>query len=71
MNYWGARMINLNKLHNINYLQQKQKALIIARRSATEQEQKAINIELSIIYNAKYKALQEARGNGKANNKNN
>lgn len=64
-------MINLNKLNNINYLKQKQTALLIARRSATEQEQKIINIELSIIYNAKYKALQEARGNEKANNKNN
>lgn len=54
-------MINLNRLNNINYLKQKQMSLLIARRTATEQEQKIINIELSIIYKAKYKLLKEAK----------
>ena len=51
-------MINLNRLNNINYIKIKQSALIIARRTATPAEQRAINIELDIIYNAKYKVLK-------------
>lgn len=52
-------MLTLNKLNNLDYLRAKQSALIIARRTATPAEQMAINIELNIIYNAKYKILKE------------
>ena len=52
-------MINLNRLNNIDYIKVKQAALIIARRTATPADQMAINIELNIIYNAKYKVLKE------------
>ena len=52
-------MLVLNKLSNLDYIRAKQSALIIARRTATPAEQMAINIELNIIYNAKYKVLKE------------
>ena len=52
-------MINLNRLNDISYIKAKQTALIIARRTATPVEQRAINIELDIIYNAKYEVLKE------------
>lgn len=52
-------MLVLNKLSNLEYIMAKQAALIIARRTATPADQRAINIELDIIYNAKYKALKE------------
>ena len=52
-------MINLNRLNDTSYIKAKQAALIIARRTATPAEQRAINIELTIIYNAKYKILKE------------
>ena len=52
-------MLALNRLNNLDYIRAKQSALIIARRKATPAEQMAINIELSIIYNAKYKVLKE------------
>ena len=48
-------MIALNRLNDIDYIKAKQTALIIARRTATPTEQIAINIELDILYNAKYK----------------
>ena len=51
-------MINLNRLNDISYIKAKQAALIIARRTATPAEQRAINIELNIIYDAKLKALK-------------
>lgn len=50
-------MLCLNRLNDINYLQAKEKALILARRQATRPQQQVINILLSIIYNAKYKLL--------------
>ena len=53
-------MINLNRLNDISYIKAKQAALIIARRTATPAEQRAINIELDLIYNAKYKVLKES-----------
>ena len=52
-------MINSNRLNDICYIKAKQAALIIARRTATPADQMAINIELNIIYNAKYKVLKE------------
>lgn len=52
-------MIILNRLNNLDYIRAKQSALIIARRTATPAEQMAINTELNIIYNAKYKILKE------------
>ena len=52
-------MLVFNKLNNLDYIRAKQSALIIARRTATPAEQRAINIELDIIYNAKYKILKE------------
>ena len=52
-------MLTLNKLNNLDYIRVKQAALIIARRTATPAEQRAINIELDIIYNAKYKILKK------------
>lgn len=52
-------MLVLNRLDNLDYIRAKQSALIIARRTATPAEQMAINIELNIIYNAKYKILKE------------
>ena len=52
-------MLTLNKLNNLDYIRAKQSALIIARRTATPAEQRTINIELDIIYNAKYKVLKE------------
>ena len=52
-------MLVLNKLNDLDYIMTKQSALIIARRTATPAEQRAINIELDIIYNAKYKVLKE------------
>ena len=54
-------MLTLNKLNDIDYIRAKQSALIIARRTATPAEQMAINIELNIIYNAKYKVLKETK----------
>ena len=54
-------MLVLNKLNNLDYIRAKQSALIIARRTATPAEQRAINIELDIIYNAKYKVLKGLR----------
>ena len=52
-------MLTLNRLNNLDYIRAKQSALIIARRTAIPAEQRAINIELDIIYNAKYKVLKE------------
>lgn len=52
-------MITLNRLNDLEYIKAKQSALIIARRTATPAEQMAINIELNMIYNAKYKVLKE------------
>lgn len=52
-------MLALNKLNNLEYIMVKQAALIIARRTAKPVEQMAINFELNIIYNAKYKVLKE------------
>lgn len=52
-------MLTLNRLNNLDYIRAKQSVLIIARRTATPVEQRAINIELDIIYNAKYKVLKE------------
>lgn len=52
-------MINLNRLNNINYIKAKQAVLIIARRTATPTEQYAINLELSIIYQVKYRILKK------------
>lgn len=54
-------MINLNRLNDINYIKAKQAALIIAGRTATPTEQYAINLELSIIYQAKYKILKSKK----------
>ena len=54
-------MLILNRLKNLDYIRAKQSALIIARRTATPADQMAINIELNIIYNAKYKVLKELR----------
>ena len=51
-------MLTLNRLNNLDYIRAKQSALIIARRTVTPAEQRAINIELDIIYNAKYKVLK-------------
>ena len=51
-------MINLNRLNDMNYIKAKQTALIIARRTATPTEQHAINLELNIIYQAKYNLLK-------------
>ena len=51
-------MLVFNKLNNLDYIMAKQSVLIIARRTATPAEQRAINIELDIIYNAKYKVLK-------------
>ena len=59
-------MLTLNKLNNLDYIRAKQSALIIARRTATPAEQRTINIELDIIYNAKYKVLKELN-NGNSN----
>ena len=52
-------MIILNKLNNLDYIRAKLSALIIARRTATPAEQRAINTESDIIYNAKHKVLKE------------
>ena len=52
-------MLTLNRLNNLDYIRAKQSALIIARRTVTPAEQRAINIELDVIYNAKYKVLKE------------
>lgn len=51
-------MLALNKLKNLDYIMAKQAALIIARRTATPVEQRAINFELSVIYDAKLKILK-------------
>jgi hypothetical protein len=51
-------MINFNKLKNIDYIREKQAALLIARREASPEKQKIINIELDIIYQAKYNILK-------------
>ena len=61
-------MIALNRLNDMDYIKAKQPALIIARRTATPVEQIAINIELNILYNAKYK-IKGAK-NENDNNKN-
>ena len=55
-------MLNLNKLNDIEYIRAKEQAHIIARRTATPEQQKSINIELNILYNAKYKLLKEIKG---------
>lgn len=52
-------MLVLNKLNNLDYIRAKQAAAIIARRTATPIEQRAINNELDIIYKAKYNILKE------------
>ena len=52
-------MINLNRLNDINYIKEKQAALIVARQIATPIEQQAINIELSILEKAKNKILEK------------
>ena len=52
-------MLVLNKLHNLDYIMAKQAALVKARRTAKPVEQTAINIELNVVYNAKYKVLKE------------
>lgn len=52
-------MINFSRLNNIKYIRAKEQAYIIARRTATARQQVIINLELSIIYNAKYKLLGE------------
>lgn len=52
-------MILLEKLNNLNYLREKQSALIIARRTATPPEQEDINIELDYIYDTIYRILKE------------
>ena len=51
-------MLVFNKLNNLNYIRAKQSALIIARRTATPAEQRAINNDLDIIYNAKRKLFE-------------
>lgn len=51
-------MINLNKLNNLEYIKIKIQSHITARRTATETQQKAISIELNMLYNAKYKILK-------------
>lgn len=55
-------MLNLGKLNNIEYIKAKEQAHILTRRTATPEQQKAINIELHILYNAKYKLLKETKG---------
>ena len=54
----GGKVISFNKLNNIEYIREKQAALITARRTAPESQQRAINIELNLIYEAKYKLLK-------------
>ena len=58
-------MIALNRLNDMDYIKAKQTALIIARRTATPTEQIAINIELNILYNAKYKRKETKNDNNK------
>jgi hypothetical protein len=48
-------------LNNLNYLREKQSALIIARRTATPAEQQEINVELEYIYDAIYRILKEKK----------
>lgn len=51
-------MLNLTKLKDIEYIKIKIQSHITARRTATEAQQKAINLELNALYNAKYKILK-------------
>lgn len=55
-------MLNLTKLNNLEYIKIKIQSHIKARRTATEAQQKAINIELTMLYNSKYKLLKEIKG---------
>lgn len=55
-------MLNLTKLNNLEYIKIKIQSHITARRTATPEQQKAINIELNMLYNAKYKLLKEIKG---------
>lgn len=53
-------MLVLNNLKNIKYLQAKEAALIAAKKTATQAEQREIDLEMGIILNAK-KALKELK----------
>lgn len=53
-------MLVLNNLKNIKYIQAKEAALIAAKKTATQAEQREIDLEMGIILNAK-KALKELK----------
>ena len=51
---------NENKMsNNLDYVNEKIKALIIARRTASEKMQKLINFDLTFLYDIKYKLLKQ------------
>lgn len=58
-------MLVLNNLKNIKYLQAKEAALIAAKKTATQAEQREIDLEMEIILKAK-KALLEKQRTSKA-----
>lgn len=46
------------KLNNLEYIIDKIKSLILARRVASQDTQKRINTQLTWLYNQKYKILK-------------
>ena len=52
-------MFILKRLDDLNYINEKIKTLIIARRTANEKTQKNINFDLTFLYDIKYKLLKQ------------
>lgn len=53
-------MLVLNNLKNIKYLQAKEAALIAAKKTATQAEQREIDLEMEIILKAKKSVVRKA-----------
>ena len=52
-------MISSKRLNDLQYVEAKIRALIIARRTADTLSQKSINLDLDLLYDAKYNLLKK------------
>lgn len=48
----------MDNLNDINYINDRIKSLVLARRVASQDTQKRINAQLTWLYNQKYKILK-------------
>ena len=51
----------MNKLNNLDWIKERIRQLIILRRESSNENQKQINVQLSWLYDQKFKLLKEQK----------